>query len=172
MQVPILLSVFVLYGVVDFGIQRFVIFPSFLALERKEAITDVKISGVYQTRKGPMLISSRPILTSQNEGPVWGPVIMVKKLSDSRSRLMQRSRNAFHDTLTGLPNRAYLIERLQVCIDRCKRQEDYLFGLLFLDVVNFKLVNDSLGHERRDELLVEIATRLNECVGSIGMVSR
>jgi len=68
--------------------------------------------------------------------------------------------DAFHDALTGLPNRMMLMNRLRRCAERAKRQAEYRYALLFLDVDDFKVVNDSLGHAAGDDLLVQIARRL------------
>ncbi len=64
------------------------------------------------------------------------------------------------DALTGLPNRVLFRERLDRCIYRQQKEQDFNFALLYLDLDNFKLVNDSLGHEAGDRLLVAIARRL------------
>ena len=64
------------------------------------------------------------------------------------------------DALTGLPNRVLFQERLGRCFNKQKRNANYRFALLFLDLDNFKLVNDSLGHESGDRLLVSISRRL------------
>jgi diguanylate cyclase (GGDEF)-like protein len=78
--------------------------------------------------------------------------IHARQLADERIRHI-----AFHDALTDLPNRAFLMERLHDCIGRSKRQSNYRFAVLFADVDNFKLVNDSLGHRAGDQLLSQIA---------------
>ncbi|MGA2536988.1 MAG: EAL domain-containing protein [Terracidiphilus sp.] len=69
------------------------------------------------------------------------------------------------DPLTQLPNRLYLIDRLQSAIDSAEEQGT-LFAVLFLDLDQFKLVNDSLGHTAGDELLVDVAGRLRSCIRS------
>jgi diguanylate cyclase (GGDEF)-like protein len=68
--------------------------------------------------------------------------------------------HAFHDPLTGLPNRALFEEHLSRAIRRAGQQEDGRFAVLFLDFDGFKLINDSLGHAVGDQLLVAIARRL------------
>lgn len=68
--------------------------------------------------------------------------------------------NAFHDALTGLSNRALLMERLNHLLAVAERQQDCLFAVLFLDFDRFKVINDSLGHLNGDRLLVAIAERL------------
>ena len=72
--------------------------------------------------------------------------------------------DAFHDGLTGLPNRALFIEHLQHAIDHILRGRDYRFAVLFLDLNRFKIINDSLGHLVGDQLLVAIAKKLRNCI--------
>ncbi|MBD1875694.1 EAL domain-containing protein [Nodosilinea sp. FACHB-131] len=72
----------------------------------------------------------------------------------------QLEHDACHDSLTGLPNRKQLQERLEMALKRSHHQSQYRFALLFLDIDHFKVVNDSLGHLIGDELLMEVASRL------------
>ncbi len=79
---------------------------------------------------------------------------------------------AFHDNLTGLPNRTLLTERLDRSVRRAKRRRDYQFALLFIDLDRFKVINDSLGHAAGDQLLIEMARRLEGCLRPGDTVAR
>lgn len=78
---------------------------------------------------------------------------------------------AYHDKLTGLPNRALFEEMLELALARARRH-DLGVGVLYLDLDNFKLVNDSLGHAAGDVLLQELATRLEGCTRETDLVAR
>jgi diguanylate cyclase (GGDEF)-like protein len=82
---------------------------------------------------------------------------LVTQLSVSQEKLIH---TAYHDLLTQLPNRAFLMNRLTQCVKRASRHQDYKFAVVFMDVDQFKIVNDSLGHSAGDQLLVQISERL------------
>lgn len=86
----------------------------------------------------------------------------------AEQRLMH---SALHDHLTGLANRSLLLERLGQAIQRHQRQGQP-FALLSLDLDHFKVINDSLGHQAGDEMLVEVARRLERCVPSGTTIAR
>ncbi len=78
---------------------------------------------------------------------------------------------AYHDTLTGLPNRRTFMERLQQMMQEPRLEED-MIAVLFLDLDRFKLINDTMGHDFGDKLLREVTTRIQETLRSSDMVSR
>ncbi|WP_052055264.1 diguanylate cyclase domain-containing protein [Myxosarcina sp. GI1] len=100
----------------------------------------------------------------------------VKQLETSLVQLQQDKQqleyDAFHDSLTGLANRALLIKLLAKSIELAARHPQYLYAFLFLDLDRFKIINDSFGHLFGDELLKQVAQRLVTCVRTSDTVSR
>ena len=94
---------------------------------------------------------------------------MADALHDSHQALTRR---ATHDALTGLPNRASLTDRLTRCFDTESERRAWQERVLFIDVDDFKDVNDSLGHEGGDALLIQLAARLGACVRVQDLVAR
>jgi diguanylate cyclase (GGDEF)-like protein/PAS domain S-box-containing protein len=80
--------------------------------------------------------------------------------------------DAFHDPLTGLPNRTLFLDRLGHAIARVKRNPDRQFAVFFLDLDRFKVVNDGLGHETGDRLLAAVGERLRGCLRESDSIGR
>ncbi|MEK6320568.1 MAG: EAL domain-containing protein [Acidobacteriota bacterium] len=93
-------------------------------------------------------------------------------VTDQKQAEKQLLHNAFHDSLTGLPNRVLFMDRLKHSLAEVKKGEGYSFGVLFLDLDRFKVVNDSLGHQIGDQLLVATARRLESCIRPGDIVAR
>jgi diguanylate cyclase (GGDEF)-like protein len=90
-----------------------------------------------------------------------------------RVRAEQRlTYQARHDDLTGLPNRAHLIEQLDAAIERARGGDQSRFAMLFLDLDRFKLVNDSIGHASGDDMLIEVGRRISGVLGKDDTVAR
>jgi diguanylate cyclase (GGDEF)-like protein/PAS domain S-box-containing protein len=79
---------------------------------------------------------------------------------------------ALHDPLTGLPNRVLFTDRLEQALERVRRHAGSLAAILFIDVDHFKQVNDTLGHQAGDDLLIGVAARLREAVRPTDTVAR
>ncbi len=98
--------------------------------------------------------------------------ILTRDITERRRAEEQLIHDAFHDSLTGLPNRALFIDHLQLAINHRRRRKGYLFAVLFIDVDRFKVINDSLGHMIGDEFLVAIARRLEICLRDGDTIAR
>jgi diguanylate cyclase (GGDEF)-like protein/PAS domain S-box-containing protein len=102
---------------------------------------------------------------------VEGVVLTAHDVTERRQLEDRLTHQAFHDALTGLPNRALLTDRIEHALERARRSGDDV-ALLFLDLDDFKTINDSLGHAAGDDLLVEIASRLQETLRAVDTAAR
>jgi len=118
-------------------------------------IVDVEIAGI------PTLYGGREAVQ-----------VIVRDISDRKKAAAQLLRAAYYDALTQLPNRSLFNQKLAEALQRSKQDPDYQFAVLFLDLDRFKVINDSLGHLVGDSLLVEIAHRLEACVGASDTIAR
>src|SRR3712207_2249400 len=100
--------------------------------------------------------TSTPIF---EDGEVVGAVVTFKDITERKALEEQLHHQAFHDPLTGLPNRALFMDRLEHALTRANRRGSKV-AVLFMDLDNFKVINDSLGHKAGDQLLIAVAERL------------
>ncbi|TQJ85911.1 aminotransferase class I/II-fold pyridoxal phosphate-dependent enzyme [Streptomyces sp. SLBN-31] len=99
----------------------------------------------------------------RHERTVGGLVVTLRDVTEQRRLEHELTQRAFHDSLTGLPNRTLLLERIERALLRGRR-ESSLTCLLFIDLDDFKQVNDTLGHSAGDHLLVSVGDRLSKAL--------
>ena len=85
-------------------------------------------------------------------------------ITERKRAELQLQHDAFHDALTELPNRGLFDDLLGRSVGKLRRQPDYLFAVLYLDLDRFRVLNESLGHRHGDQLLVAVAKRLQKCI--------
>lgn len=105
------------------------------------------------------------------EPAVAGLVATARDITERKAFEAQLTRQALYDSLTLLPNRVLLRDRIEQALSRASRMKTKI-GVLFIDLDNFKAINDSLGHRIGDELLTQAATRLRSCVREENTVAR
>jgi diguanylate cyclase (GGDEF)-like protein len=96
----------------------------------------------------------------------------VLNITGQKEVEVQLIHDAFHDSLTRLPNRALFVKKLEQAIEQAKLDSSYRFAVLFVDVDRFKVINDSLGHLMGDKLLTAVAHRLKSCLRPADTVAR
>ncbi|CAN7331921.1 EAL domain-containing protein [Acidovorax sp. LjRoot66] len=125
-----------------------------LVYEEQLTFAEDGYQGYFETIKTPI---------RDLHGRVTGILGVCRDITDRKRAEQEIERLAFYDALTGLPNRRLLLDRLQRSLAACQRSKN-LGALLFIDLDNFKDLNDTLGHDMGDQLLSQVATRL---VGSV-----
>jgi diguanylate cyclase (GGDEF)-like protein/PAS domain S-box-containing protein len=98
------------------------------------------------------------------DGTLLGYQGIIHDITERKRAEEQLAYGALHDALTGLPNRALLVDRLEHAAERVRRGDHFLAAVLFLDLDRFKVVNDSLGHGLGDRMLLECARRLEDAL--------
>lgn len=137
------------------------------ALDEEYVVVDEQVQGTdgqvrsYQTHKFR--------IPRQGQRPLLGGIAI--DITERKRMEEQISKLAFLDPLTSLPNRRMLFDRLAHALSQAKRYERSL-AIMFLDLDNFKKINDTLGHDAGDELLKEVADRLSACVRVGDTISR
>ena len=171
-----------------------------LGIEQNEAITDIRLADFHSPEDGEMLVSEgmpcaikygvwekettfvsrsqENILTSlvlishqSNNGEIEFFSTVARDIRHLRAAEAKIEYLAYYDSLTGLPNRNELIKRLEIEVGRVNRQGNQ-GALLFIDLDNFKYINDSLGHPIGDLVLQEIAQRLQSYVRGDDTIAR
>ena len=107
---------------------------------------------------------SRGMAVFDGQGTAYRMAGSQTDITESKRMAEQLLHEALYDTLTGLPNRALFMDRLDHAVRRGRRQNDHRFAVVFLDLDRFKLINDSLGHEAGDSVLVETANRIGQLI--------
>jgi diguanylate cyclase (GGDEF)-like protein/PAS domain S-box-containing protein len=129
----------------------------------EDGITYSRDNEVFWKKDGtsfPVEYVSTPI---RQEGEVVGAVVTFKDITERKVLEQQLHHQAFYDPLTGLPNRALFMERLQHASTRANRRDSRV-TVLFVDLDDFKVINDSLGHIAGDQLLKAVAERVKACL--------
>ena len=130
--------------------------------------------GWHLRRNGSMFYASGQMtrLKPDVDGNPRGFVKIAQDITVRNRAEQSIRRQAFHDDLTQLPNRAFFSDCLRRSIGHAKRHPESRFGVIFIDLDRFKIINDSLGHVKADGLLVHVARMLERCVRPEDVVAR
>jgi diguanylate cyclase (GGDEF)-like protein len=115
-------------------------------------------------------VHTTPIYNEQGE--VEGAIAVFQDVRDRKRIEEQLLYQSLHDSLTSLPNRTYLMQRLRCALERVQQHPERYFALLFLDLDRFKVINDSLGHLVGDQLLITVAQKLQTVIRSQDVAAR
>ena len=144
------------------------------------AAQEARMTGVGQRleyrirhKDGRWLILESTASAIRNErGEVEKLVIVNRDITERKRAEEKLQHNALHDGLTDLPNRTLFLERLQRAFERARRNPNYKFAALFVDIDGFKVFNDTMGHSVGDEIIIEIGRRLSNCLRFEDTLSR
>ncbi|MGD8814740.1 MAG: diguanylate cyclase, partial [Anaerolineales bacterium] len=117
-------------------------------------------------------VLARGIAVRDENGVATRLAGVITDINDRKRGEEQLRHDALHDSLTGLANRALFMDRLGHALERAKRTDQYKYAVLFLDLDQFKAVNDKLGHVVGDKLLIAVSQRLSECIREIDTIAR
>ena len=128
------------------------------------------------TRYAKQLKLSHERLEQRVQARTAGLTAALQRLLTAQAKLVKREAalrySSLHDPLTGLPNRSYFLQRLEESIQLSRRRSEHLYAVLFIDLDNFKPVNDTLGHTVGDLLLQQVAHRVKRLLRKSDLVAR
>ena len=139
------------------------------SVARKEAVSAELL--LYTSRGEPYWVEAEMVPFAGDQGAITHWVVVSRDITERRNAAAAIHRLAFYDVLTGLPNRRLLMERLGEMV-AAAQATGALGALLYVDIDNFKTVNDARGHTVGDQLLQTVSRRLVEAVGAQGSVAR
>lgn len=126
----------------------------------------------FETPYGDRIYLVQVLPVAHSSGEIYAGMSVMQDISDRKRTEAQLWRNAFYEPLTGLPNRALFLERLEQLILRSKRQEVSLFAVLLLQIERFDTVKYSLGHSVADQLMIAASRRLEKCLPPTDLLAR
>jgi diguanylate cyclase (GGDEF)-like protein/PAS domain S-box-containing protein len=151
-------------------------------VERLKAEIDAHVAGltpqledehrVFHKDGAYRWVLCRGVAVRDAEGKAYRIAGSLTDITERKLAEEQLLHDAFHDTLTTLPNRALFIDLLARSLGRAQRRADYRFAVLVIDLDRFKVINDSLGHTVGDELLQALTRRIARCVRPGDTVAR
>jgi diguanylate cyclase (GGDEF)-like protein/PAS domain S-box-containing protein len=136
-----------------------------------EVVYGVEYAVAQQNAGRRIFLSVNAAPLPSEDGTMAGAVVSITDISQRLALEGRLTHQAFHDALTNLPNRALFLDRLDHALRRSHRSHTGV-AVLFIDLDNFKNVNDSLGHAVGDQLLVEVAARLQDCMRAMDTAAR
>jgi diguanylate cyclase (GGDEF)-like protein/PAS domain S-box-containing protein len=132
----------------------------------------VRMELTLQSRdRGEVAVLASGVPRTDSAGRVTGAIIVMADISERKADEARIAWLATHDSLTGLPNRSLLVERLNRTLASAKRYRRR-FCLLFIDLDHFKEVNDRMGHHAGDEVLIEASRRMLACLRAADTLAR
>ncbi|HEX2667307.1 MAG TPA: PAS domain S-box protein [Gammaproteobacteria bacterium] len=136
----------------------------------EEVANDYESALLHKDRKTRVIVTHSIGTIDQDDRRMM--IGTVRDVTEQKRFEAQLRHNASHDPLTGLPNRSFFIERLAKAMERSRGRGAPGYAVLFIDLDSFKVVNDSLGHAAGDDMLVQVAQRLKQCLGPWDTLAR
>jgi diguanylate cyclase (GGDEF)-like protein/PAS domain S-box-containing protein len=120
----------------------------------------------------PVEISARSMQGGSGPTDEMGMVVSLRDISQQLGYESQLQHNAFYDRLTKLPNRTLFLDRVSGAIYRAKQSNSYNFAVLFVGLDHFRTINEGLGHEAGDQLIIDVSRRVEQAIGQADTLSR